>query len=419
MKSDAIKTEGKRLVTWPKLNDSTAEANLEPTDKEKETEEYRKRLTLLYKIGQRVGLVSEVSELLDQILRMTHHTLRASASALLLIDQDRKEFYFEVAKGKVSHTLKQVRLSIDSGIAGWVARNVSPLISNDVTRDQRFNKEIDKVTGFVTRSVIAVPLVVDREVVGVFEVLNKVDGSAFDEKDLELLTALASIAAVALNNTRLHQEIVKSYRSTVNALIAAIDAKDPYTCGHSQRVMKYALLGATSLSFSLDELQAVEFGGLLHDVGKIGIKDSILSKPGALTQEEWSVIYQHPLMGASIVKEIPFLEKARDLILYHHEKYDGTGYLKGLRGEDIPIGARLLAVADAFDTMTTDRSYRAAQSIDTALKELHDCSGKQFCPVAVEAFISGFKKQQEALVNSRLRVPHFVRDLNYELSPVV
>ena len=380
---------------WSRISKRKAEPR--PKHAIKETEEYKKRLELLYKVGKKVGAVSELSKLLDQVMRMTQETLKAEASSVLLIDQAKRELYFRIAGGRAGNALRQMRLSLDSGIAGWVARHTKPLISNDVTRDARFNKDIDRITGFVTRSILAVPLVSGRRVNGVLEVLNKVDGNGFNEQDLEVLTALASTATVAISNAKLHETVLDGYKSTVRALAAAIDAKDPYTHGHSQRVMEYAMMGATSLSFTPEEMQDIEFGGLLHDVGKIGIDDSILRKSGDLTIEEWPIMHKHPLIGANIIGEVPFLKTAREIILYHHERYDGTGYPHGLKGEDIPIGARLMAVADAFDTMTTDRSYRAAQSADEALGELVKHAGTQFCPVVVEAFIAGFKKHQETL----------------------
>jgi len=357
-----------------------------------ETEEYRKRLSLLYKIGKKVGSVSEVSNLLEQILHKTQQTLGASASSVLLIDEGRGELYFRVAKGKATNELGEMRLGLNTGIAGWVARHGRPTIVNDVTADQRFNKAIDNVTGFVTRSVIAVPLVSEREVIGVLEVLNKVGDSGFSEQDLEVLIPLASMAAVAINNAKLHQAVVDGYKSTVKALAAAIDARDPYTCGHSQRVTKYALMAGTLLIMSGEELEVLEYGGILHDIGKIGIADHILTKHGVLTPEEKEIMRTHPVIGANMIKEIPFLEKVSRLILHHHERYDGSGYPDGLKGEEIPMGARLIAVADAFDSMTTERSYRVVLSVDTAINELHRFSGTHFCPVAVEAFVSGFQR---------------------------
>lgn len=374
--------------------DETRDENKVPETRETtiEAEEYKKRLDLLYRVGKKVGSVAEVSNLLDQILRMTQRTLRASASSVLLIDEGRGELYFRVAEGKATNELGEVRLSLDSGIAGWVARHARPTIVNDVTKDPRFNKEIDRTTGFVTTSVLAVPLVWGREVVGVLEVLNKVGESGFNEQDLEVLIPLASTAAVAISNAKLHRAVLDGYKNTIKALAAAIDARDPYTCGHSQRVTKYALLGGTLLVFSGGELEVLEYAGILHDIGKIGIADSILTKRGALTPEEKDIMRTHPVIGANMIKEIPFLEKASRLVLHHHERYDGKGYPDGLKGEDIPIGARLIAVADAFDTMTTDRSYQAVLSADYAISELYTFSGAQFCPIAVEAFISGFQR---------------------------
>ena len=362
-----------------------------------ENEEYRKRIGLLCKVGGKVSSPSELSKLLQQILRMSQKTLRVSASSVLLLDKNKQELYFKVAEGKVEKVLKTVRISIDSGIAGWVARNAKPLICNDVINDARFNQRIDNITGFATKTVLAVPMVAGREVIGVIEVLNKTDSTGFNRGDLELLTVVASLAAVAINNTKLHQDVLDAYKSTANALSAAIDAKDPYTRGHSQRVMEYTLLAADTFSFSPEELRAVEFGSLLHDVGKIGIDSRILRKADNLTRLEWLEMRMHPVIGANIIGVAPYLEKVRELVLHHHEKYDGTGYPDGLKGNDIPTGARLIAVADAFDTITTNRSYRASLGVDEALNELNRLTSVQFCPVAVKAFASTFSKQREML----------------------
>jgi len=201
---------------------------------------------------------------------------------------------------------------------------------------------------------------------------------------------------MSIENTKLNQKVVDGYKSTIRALAASIDAKDPYTRGHSQRVTEYALLGATSLLMSQEELEILENAGILHDIGKIGIPDSILRKPSSLTTEEWRMVHEHPVIGANIIKDVPFLEESRKLVRHHHEKYDGTGYPDGLIGDDIPLGARLLAVADSFDSMTSDRAYRVALSTEDALKELQKCVGTQFCPIAVETFISGFNRRNSA-----------------------
>jgi len=361
------------------------------------------RLVLLYEVGKKVGTVSGLAPLIKQTMHMTQQSLNASASSLLLFDEEKQELFFKVAEGEAEEVLKRIRLDSQSGIAGWVAYHGKPLVINDIKKEPRFNKEIDKVTGFVTRSIICVPLVVNRKTIGVIEVLNKEDGSDFSEQDLETLVSVASTAAMAIENTRLHQSVVDGYKATIKALAAAIDAKDPYTCGHSQRVMEYALMGSGNLSLSREQLETLEYAGILHDVGKIGITDNILQKPGQLTPEEWDIMRQHSSIGANILKSVVFLEQARKLILHHHERYDGGGYPDGLKGEDIPIGARLLGVADAFDTMTTDRSYRVSSSVDHALGELGRCSGTQFCPVVVDAFVSSFNNHRKELLNPILK----------------
>jgi HD-GYP domain-containing protein (c-di-GMP phosphodiesterase class II) len=361
-----------------------------------EAQDYKTRLDLLYQVGRKVGSASQMARLVQQITRMTQSALSASASSVLLLDDQKQELIFEVAEGQAGKQLRRIRLNHQAGIAGWVAHHGKPLVINDVSKDERFNKGIDEITGFSTRAIICAPLIVHSKIIGVIEVLNKVDGSDFSSQDLETLVSVASTAAISIENLRLNQTLLDAYKSTIKALAAAIDAKDPYTRGHSEHVTEYALLGANSISFTEEELEDLEYAGILHDVGKIGIADSILNKPGPLTAEEGDIISTHPQIGANMLKDIPFLEKARELILHHHERYDGKGYPDGLKGEAIPMGARLLAVADSFDAMTSDRPYRAALSTAFAIIELKRCSGTQFCPVAVDAFITGFRTKAEA-----------------------
>ncbi|MFC2042508.1 HD domain-containing phosphohydrolase, partial [Chloroflexota bacterium] len=249
---------------------------------------------------------------------------------------------------------------------------------------------------------MAAPIIRGQKTIGVLEVLNKADGEEFDERDLAILTGFASTEALlllvsmahtAISNITLHETWLKGYKRTAETLAQAVDAKDTYALGHSQRVREYTMLAVNSLPLSSEELQAVEFGALLHDIGIIGIDENILCKPEPLNDKEWAIMRKHPEIGAQIVGEITLVEKAKDIVLYHHERYDGKGYPKKLKGEDIPIGARLVAVADAFDTMTTDHSYRAALTVDEAINELIAGSGTQFCPLAIETFTSAFKKE--------------------------
>ena len=357
-------------------------------------QETKTRLGLLYEVGKKVGSVTQLTQLVEQVTQMTQRTLNASASSVLLLDDQKRELLFEVAEGQAGKRLRQVRLSAQSGIAGWVVRHGKPLIINDVNQDKRFNKRVDEITGFVTRSVMCAPLVVHRRIIGVIEVLNKLDGGDFSEQDLEALVSVAATTAIAIENVRLHRTVLNAYKSTIKALAATIDAKDPHTRGHSQRVTQYALLGAAALSLSPEESEVLEYAGILHDMGKIGIAESILTNPGPLTAEEWKIMRRHPLTGANILKEIPFLEKARKLVLHHHERYDGSGYPDGLRGKDIPLGARLLAVADAYEAMTSPRPYRERPlGHKEALVELKRNIGTQFDPKVAMVFVDIMKKK--------------------------
>jgi putative nucleotidyltransferase with HDIG domain len=348
-------------------------------------------MDLLSKIDRTVRSGSGLAELKEHVSQMIQRALRCSACAVLLLDESKRNLLFELTNGKRHRPTEHIRLYAGSGIARWVARNGRPLIINDTSKDRRFNMDIDQLAGYPIKSIMCVPLIVRGKTIGVLEVLNKLNGRDFTAEDLEALVAVGSIASMAIDNTHLHRSVEEGYKRTIMALAAAVDAKDPYTCGHSRRVTEYALAAGKALSLPEEDLEVLEYGATLHDIGKIGIPDSILAKPGPLTGEEKKIIRQHPLIGASIIEGIPFLKEARRLVVHHHERYDGGGYPHGLQGEEIPVVTRLLAVADVFDTLTTNRSYRSPLANREALDELVRCSGTQFCPVAVEAFVGRFR----------------------------
>lgn len=182
----------------------------------------------------------------------------------------------------------------------------------------------------------------------------------------------------------------QAYRQSIESLAAAIDAKDKYTSGHSERVARYAEILAQHMGLPEERIEQLKFAALLHDTGKIGISEKVLNKPGRLDSEEFALMKKHPEVGANIIEGIKFLEDGYENILHHHERWDGKGYPRGLAGEDIPLGARIIAVADAFDAMTSDRPYRPALTYVEAYKEVLACSGSQFDPKVVDAFIKVF-----------------------------
>jgi putative nucleotidyltransferase with HDIG domain len=175
-------------------------------------------------------------------------------------------------------------------------------------------------------------------------------------------------------------------------LAAAIEAKDIYTRGHSERVARYAVVIAKELNLPQDQIETIQYAALLHDIGKIGIGENILNKPDKLSESEYTRIREHPVMGASIVERVNFLSEISELILYHHERYDGSGYPKGLKGDEIPIGASILAVSDVYDALSSDRPYRKAWFKVDTIGWLEDMSGVEFDPKVVNALISAYKK---------------------------
>jgi len=197
-----------------------------------------------------------------------------------------------------------------------------------------------------------------------------------------------------------------AYRSTLQALTAALETRDAETHGHSERVVTFSLRLGQEYGLNAQEMKALEFGSLLHDIGKIGVPDAILRKPGKLTDEEWERMREHPLHGQQILRGIKFLEGAGKVVAQHHEKWDGSGYPLGLKAEEIDICARIFAVADAFDAITSNRVYRKAQSYEAAARELDDWADRQFDPKVVEAFHRVPKEDWEELrQRSLLREP--------------
>lgn len=367
-------------------------------------EEYQTRIGLLCDIAEEAGSITEVSTLLERILRATQHTVGAAIITLFFHDEAKGQVYSPVSITKFEDKAEREADPIEAEIAGIVASNVTPVLVNNIAADTRFNPKGKRPSDIGIRSIIAVPVLRGKRVIGVLIAANKEDSGDFTPRDFEVLKGFASTEALILlismeitaidnvNRLTLDHALLEGYRSTVRELATAIDIKDGYAYAHSRRTKEYAMLAAQSLALSAQELQAIEFGALLHDTGKIAIGKDILGKVGPLTDEEWQIMRQHPQKGADILEDIPYLKEARNIVLYHHERYDGKGYPKQLKGDEIPMGARLVAVANAFDTMTTDHSYRPALTINEAMKELIESTGTQFCPKAIEAFVSAFKK---------------------------
>ncbi|MCX7944744.1 MAG: GAF domain-containing protein [Deltaproteobacteria bacterium] len=302
-------------------------------------------ITAVYEASKTIISSLDLQETLQSIVMLTNDLVKSSVSAIKLIDSETQE------------VKERIRLvSVD-----------------------------DEVTVSRNGKTFEVPLRIGDKIIGYFE-LGNVDPSQMGEEEKQILLTLASQAAIAIENARLFEETQRTYYETIKGLAQALEARDSYTRGHSERVTKYALLIAEELGLNEDQKKLISYAGLLHDIGKIGIADNILNKKATLSPDDRKVIENHPLFGDQILGPIKFLKEAQRIVLHHHERYDGSGYPSKLKGEEIPLLARIITVADSFDAMTSDRPYRKAFSLDEALNELKTKAGSQFDPKIVEVF---------------------------------
>jgi putative nucleotidyltransferase with HDIG domain len=223
--------------------------------------------------------------------------------------------------------------------------------------------------------------------IGAIQAVNKRNGALFTHDDLDLFRSIADSAALSVENARLFQELHASYDATLEALTMALDLRDRETEGHSRRVVEYTARLARQIGLDKDTIEDIERGALIHDVGKIGVPDAVLHKPGPLDPEERKIIEKHPQAGYEMLLGIPYLREEIKIVLAHQEKWDGTGYPLGLKGEAIPLGARLFMIADTFDALTSDRPYRKGKPYEVARQIIAEEAGRQFDPMAVKAFL--------------------------------
>lgn len=243
-------------------------------------------------------------------------------------------------------------------------------------------------------SMMAIPLRIRSEVFGILVSLKRDEASPFSERDLYFSNFLTEKASSLIENLALYENIYENLFSTLYAFVEAIEARDPYTKQHSARVSSYAISIAKTMNCSQEEIDVLNVAGNLHDIGKIGIPDHILLKPNKLTDEEYEFIKKHPVIGSNIVKHLYMWTDEQKIIRHHHERWDGQGYPDNLSGEDIPLLSRILSVADVYDAMTSDRSYRKKLKDDAVIKMIKDNKGTQFDPKVVSVFQKLHKQGQ-------------------------
>ncbi len=330
-------------------------------------------LSTVHTVHRIINSTLNLDELISRLAHLTAQVLRVKRSAIFLLENNRKKHTRLVCKARVGfpkHSSPPPPVSIGRGLEGSVVKTARIVLR---------------------KKVLCVPLI-DEDVIGVITVHHKKEAKEFSCSDQEILTTLAEEAVIAIKNAQLYEEQKKVTLGTIQSLAAILGTKLPHRVA-PEAFLHFALSMAAELRLSEEDTQALHYATLLKDTAKIGIPDKILNKPTKLTGEEYRLIREHPIHGAKIVQSFENLKPVVPIILYSREKYDGSGYPKGLKGEKIPIGARILAVINAFEAIITGRPYRSRASLDEALNEIRRNSGAQFDPQTVEAFLKVVRKE--------------------------
>ncbi|MDX2176588.1 MAG: HD domain-containing protein [Candidatus Sumerlaeia bacterium] len=341
-------------------------------------------LKTLFTVSQTISQLIPLKELLAQVAQHLFEVFPAGENLVILLRDEAtgamRPVHASEREGGEVHTMAISQTVLDQAV-----REKSTLIANDATADDRLSAS-DSIVGLNVKSVMCAPLIVGERVIGAMYIDNRQVSVRYDEMDMELVTAFANQAAVAIDNARLCDDLQSSYHQTLQALVNAIEAKDPYTMGHTARVAKLSTALGRELGLNKERLERLRMAAELHDIGKIGVKEGIINKAGKLTDEEYEDIKLHVEMGERILKPITFLADLLPHIRGHHEKWDGTGYPDGLKGEQCTLEGRIIAMADAFDAMTSQRSYNKPLTWAQALERIRATSGKHFDPRLVDAF---------------------------------
>lgn len=344
------------------------------------------RLKMLLKVAGSISSEMQLDKLLRLIMDEIKQVLQCDRCTVFVLDREHNELWSRVAHGE-----SEIRFPAHLGIAGAVATTGKVINIPDAYSDSRFNPNIDRQTGYHTRNILAAPMRnKPGEIIGVFQTLNKFDGP-FTVEDEEILNAISVLSATQIENVQLYEEQVKTFNSLIETLASTIDARDPLTSGHSKRIALYADEMARVLNLSAQEREVLRISALLHDYGKIAVRESVLNKDDRLTDEEYRHIRNHAAYTRSILEKIHFSRELRLVPLIaasHHERLDGTGYPAGLQGDQIPLLSKILAVADVFDALTSKRQYRTRMPFREVIELLHAGIGTQFDPLPVEAFRS-------------------------------
>ena len=343
-------------------------------------------LNALNNISLELTRTTDLDDLLNKIIKYAAIIVKAEAASILLLDKKKNELYFKVSLGKKSQEIKKYRVKVGEGIAGWVAEKGKSLIVDDVTKDKRWQQSIDSATKFVTKSIICVPLILDKDIMGVMEVINKIDKKYFDKNDEEILNSFASQVVIALWNTNIIEDLNNYFLHITEILIQALENESLGPKGHFMRLARMTTQIGNKLEITGKDYNNLYYASLLHDIGKIKVNRNIdisfkEKEDFHLVQSEISL---HPIVGANMLKQINLFKDIVPIVKHHHENYDGTGYPDGLSGEEIPLSSRIITVVEDYTKIFYNDYIEDSYEKSKALNELFSLSGKKYDPKVID-----------------------------------
>lgn len=353
---------------------------------EKTSLENQRLLALCEKMMRAVTL----PELYDLTLRELHKTVKSDSASLMIIDALTGRLKIKAVYG-LSKSAAEYSVDVGDGISGWVAKHKKALITKDVPAEVVDNKSLRSNTAVS----LTVPIIAADTLIGVVNLGSRSKEFTFSKEDIAIVAKVMSYFAMALKNRDVKTDEGGHHADITQALVDMIEANNPYGGGHAQKVAGYTAALAKKKGLSVVDISELKLAATLHDIGYASIPSGIFTQKEPLTSVERMLIRNHPTAAGDILNRYPKLSKLAKNIRYHHENYDGSGYSSGLKGSDIPLGSRIIAVADAFDAMTSKRAYRGALSTKEALKVLNDQSGKQFDPELIILFCNIIKDELE------------------------
>jgi putative nucleotidyltransferase with HDIG domain len=355
----------------------------------------------LYQFSNSLNTLHNLDEILEHTVSFAREALDCERISILLLEEGTLQI--KAGLGIPEDIVNQVRIPLGENVAGRVFKNREAILVKDIDEISWMQNKINEdYKSFISAPMVSAELRSFDIPLGVINVTNKRDNEPFNDQDVQTLTFIANSVSIAVNNQKSRQMLEKSYFDTITALIMALEARDPYTKGHSVRVMRYAEGIARHLQLEETVIRMIKDAAILHDIGKIGVRDDILLKPGKLTEEEFKEIRKHPEISDSIVRSISSLQEVAVIVRQHHERHDGKGYPDGLKGEQIHIGARIMAVADSYDAMTSNRPYRGALVSEEALDEVRKEAGAQFDSNCVAAFLQFISEADEGRIDPEM-----------------